>query len=110
MIADLSCGRGGDIKKYLSIRNKIEFIMGLDISSNINEAAQRYHYLMGPKPKALFLQYDTSKSILEKEGCLGDTEICETMIDIIMNKVIQFLKNSKKYKEIIKGLLSKALI
>ena len=55
MIADLSCGRGGDIKKFYQFRNKIEFIMGLDISSNINDTtAQRYHYLMGPKPKALF--------------------------------------------------------
>ena len=70
MIADLSCGRGGDIKKYLSINNKVEFILGLDISSNINESAQRYHYLANPKPKALFLQYDTSKSISEKMGRL----------------------------------------
>ena len=97
MIADLSCGRGGDIKKYLSIKNKIEFILGLDVSSNINEAAQRYHYLMGAKPKALFLQYDTSKSIMEKQGCLGDTEVCETMIDMIMN---QSQSIPKKYKDI----------
>ena len=53
MIADLSCGRGGDIKKYLSIKNDIAFILGLDISSNVNEAAQRYYYLQNPKPKAL---------------------------------------------------------
>ena len=96
-IADLSCGRGGDIKKYLSIKNKVEFILGLDVSSNINEAAQRYHYLSKPKPKALFLQYDTSKSIMSKEGCLGDTEICETMIDIIMNKSQSV---SREYKDI----------
>lgn len=104
MIADLSCGRGGDIKKYLSIRNKIEFMMGLDISSNINEAAQRYHYLMGTKPKALFLQYDTSKSILEKEGCLGDTDICETMIDIIMNKSHSVSKEFKEVQRDYKGI------
>ena len=69
-IADLSCGRGGDNKKYTSIRNKINFLLGLDISTNVNEAAQRYHSMRQPKPKALFLQFDTSKSIETKEGCI----------------------------------------
>ena len=104
MIADLSCGRGGDIKKYLSVKNKVEFILGLDISSNINEAAQRYHYLMGEKPKALFLQYDTSKSIMEKQGCLGDIEICETMIDMIMNQSQSVPKEFKDVQRDYKGL------
>ena len=97
MIADLSCGRGGDVMKYLSIKNEVGFLLGLDISSNINEAAQRYYYLPKPKPRALFLQYDTSKSIVNKEGCLGDREICETMIDMILNKSKSF---TKKYKDI----------
>ena len=86
MIADLSCGRGGDIKKYLSIANNIEFILGLDIASNVNEAAQRYYHLNGQNPKAMFLQFDTSKSIYQKQGCLGDKEKCENMLDIIFNK------------------------
>lgn len=101
MIADLSCGRGGDIKKYLSINNKVEFILGLDISSNINESAQRYHYLANPKPKALFLQYDTSKSISEKMGCLGDSEMCETLLDMIFHKSKSF---PKKYNQIQKNI------
>ena len=105
MIADLSCGRGGDIKKYLSIKNNIAFILGLDISSNVNEAAQRYYYLQHPKPKALFLQFDTSKSIMDKQGCLGDTpetiEKCENLLYIISHKSKSF---SKEYKHIQKSL------
>jgi len=103
MIADLSCGRGGDIKKYISSKNKIEFIMGLDISGNINEASQRYHYLPKPKPKSLFLQYDTSKTIEKKEGCLGSIkhrEICSDMLDMISGKSKSF---HKKYKDIQKN-------
>jgi len=111
MIADLSCGRGGDIKKYLSIRNPIEFILGLDISGNINEAAQRYHYLPKPKPKALFLQFDTSLSIETKVGCLGSTEekkeVCETMIDMILGQSKSYHKQykdiQKKYVGLAKG-------
>lgn len=102
MIADLSCGRGGDLKKYLSIRNQVEFILGLDISGNINEAAQRYHYIPKPKPKALFLQFDTSQSIEKKEGILGDKEISETMLDMIQGKSKAY---HKKYKEIQKNYL-----
>jgi len=112
MIADLSCGRGGDIKKYLSIRNNIEFIMGLDISSNVNEAAQRFHYLTNPKPKAVFLQYDTSKSIEKGEGCLvikdkdkDKRDICTSMIDMVLGKSKSF---HKKYSDIQKQYLGLA--
>jgi len=110
MIADLSCGRGGDIKKYLSIRNNIEFIMGLDISSNVNEAAQRFHYLTNPKPKALFLQCDTSLSIEDKEGCLiikdkDKHDICNNMLDMILGKSKTF---HKKYSDIQKQYLGLA--
>ena len=107
MIADLSCGRGGDINKYLSCKNEIEFILGLDISSNINEAAQRYHYKHKPKPKALFLQYDTSKSIEKQEGCIVSMnkekqEICCDMLDMIFGKQKTY---HKKYKDIQKKYL-----
>ena len=97
LIADLSCGRGGDIKKYLSVRNKVEFILGLDISGNINEAAQRYHYIPKPKPKSLFLQFDTSQPVEKKQGILGDKELSETMLDIIFGKSKAY---PNKYKQI----------
>ncbi len=104
MIADLSCGRGGDIKKYLSIKNKVEFILGLDISGNINEAAQRYHYMNPPKPKALFLQFDTSKSIERTEGCVSqDTdknEIGSTMLNMIFKRSSSY---PKKYTRVHKN-------
>ena len=110
MIVDLSCGRGGDIKKYISSKNKIEFILGLDISGNINEASQRYHYLPKPKPKSLFLQYDTSQSIEKKEGCLGSTaskEICSDMLDMISGKSKSFHKKYKDVQKSYAGLATK---
>ena len=62
--------------------------MNLDISDNINEAAQRYHSVKQPKPPAVFLQYDTSLSIEKREGCKDESkrEICETMLDMIEGK------------------------
>ena len=70
-ILDTSIGRGGDLNKYLRSENKIDFLLGLDISNDINKAAKRY-YLKNKKDKALFLQYDTSKSISGGEGCVGE--------------------------------------
>jgi len=111
MIADLSCGRGGDIKKYMTSKNKVEFIMGLDISGNINEAGQRFHYLSKPKPKALFLQYDTSKSVEKKEGCLGSTEeskeLCTTMIDMVLGNTKTFPKKFKEVSDTYAGIATK---
>jgi hypothetical protein len=110
MIADLSCGRGGDIKKYISSKNNIEFILGLDISGNINEASQRYHYLPKPKPKSLFLQFDTSKSIEKKEGCLGSSErkeVCSDMLDMISGKSKSFHKKYKDVQKSYTGLATK---
>jgi hypothetical protein len=109
-IADLSCGRGGDTKKYLSIRNDVGFILGLDISSNINEAAQRYHYERKPKPPALFLQFDTSQSIEDKSGCLGDIteklEICDTMLNMIFKKTKSYPKKYKQIQSVYSGIAS----
>ena len=99
-IADLSCGRGGDIKKYLSIRTKVDFLLNLDISDNINEAAQRYHSVKQPKPPAVFLQYDTSLSIEKREGCKDESkrEICETMLDMIEGKSRTYPKEYRYIK------------
>lgn len=110
-VVDLSCGRGGDNSKYLASENKLEFYLGLDISSNVNEAASRYYYdtrfrdKYKEKPKALFLQYDTSKSILNKEGCLGEN--CETYLDILLGSDKTYSKDMKsihkKYNGLLKG-------
>ena len=67
-----SIGRGGDIQKYLRSENPISFLLGLDISPDINKAAKRYYLLGKDKPKALFLQYNTGTLIKRGEGCVGD--------------------------------------
>ena len=85
--------------------------MGLDISGNINEAAQRFHNQYKPKPKALFLQYDTSKSIEKKEGCLASTdekkEVCSTMIDMIFGSGKTFHKKYKGFQKEYSGIAKK---
>ena len=95
-VVDLSCGRGGDNMKYTKHEN-IKFYLGLDISSNVNEAAQRYYHQYGKKPVATFLQYDTSKDIKTNEGCLGDKDLCKTMLNAILGKEKSF---HKQYKDI----------
>ena len=63
MIMDTSIGRGGDIQKYLKIKN-VSFIFGLDISNNTKEACRRYYFSKQKrKPNSVIIQYDTSKSI-----------------------------------------------
>ena len=91
-ILDTSCGRGGDSQKYIALskHKTVEFYLGLDISSNITEAANRYYYesQKNKVPKALFLQYDTSKYIHLKEGCMNFK--CEQILDILMNNTKQY--------------------
>ena len=75
-VLDTSFGRGGDISKYyphtgFEDKDKsIEFLLGLDISSNINEAARRYYQQYMMKGLAMFIQYDTSKSIISGDGLM----------------------------------------
>lgn len=100
-ILDTSCGRGGDNQKYLR-RNKknIKFILGLDISDNVREAANRYYHesLKENVPKGLFLQFDTSKNIKNKEGCMNDS--CKDILDIIFgNKSSYDKKYGTLYKD-----------
>ena len=85
-ILDTSIGRGGDLNKYLRSENKIDFLLGLDISNDINKCAKRY-YLKNEKTKALFLQYDTSKSIKGGEGCVGEhIDRNKLLIDILYDR------------------------
>ena len=96
-IVDTSIGRGGDIKKYLSSKNKINLLMGLDIASNVNEAGQRFYYDKTGKTKGLFLQYDTSLSIEDNEGAINDKENVYTLLNLVLGKEKTF---HKKYKDI----------
>jgi hypothetical protein len=106
-ILDTSIGRGGDINKYLRSDNKIDFLLGLDISNDINKAAKRY-YLKNEKTKALFLQYDTSKSISGGEGCVGDhIDRNKSIIDILYNRQRSLPKELRPLVPKYKGLCKK---
>ena len=110
-IMDTSIGRGGDIKKYLSSKNKIEFLFGLDISSDVTKkAAERYYNENMKKPKAYFMQYDTGELILKGNGYVGQDSNIERnkiMMNILLNKKLTIPKEYKSVRKDYKGLVSK---
>ena len=59
-ILDLSCGREGDISKYINKDTKVNFMLGLDISSNVHEACKRF-YKDDNGVQAAFFEHKTSK-------------------------------------------------
>ncbi|MAD57228.1 MAG: hypothetical protein CMK44_01465 [Porticoccus sp.] len=104
-IMDTSIGRGGDIKKYLFSKNPIDFIFALDISPDIRKATYIYQMEVSKKPRALFMQYDTSESIENGAGFKGNDEIIDRnrhLIDIIYDKKKNIPKKyegiEKKYR------------
>ena len=106
-ILDTSIGRGGDLNKYLRSGAKIDFLLGLDISGDINKCAKRY-YLKNEKTKALFLQYDTSKSIKGGEGCIGEhIERNKLLIDILYDRQRSLPKELRPLVPKYKGLCKK---
>jgi len=74
-ILDLSCGRGGDIQKYIHRDINPSFLMGIDISNNVNEACQRY-YNEKTSVKGLFIRGDTSLNIKTRK-CQNINDISE---------------------------------
>jgi len=106
-ILDTSIGRGGDTGKYLRSKNSISFLLGLDISPDINTSAKKF-YLTGDKTTALFLQYDTSKSISGGEGCVGDhIERNKLIIDILYGRQKGLPKELRPVGTKYKGLCKK---
>tara|TARA_B100000900_G_C20600692_1_gene725457 strand:+ start:2562 stop:6413 length:3852 start_codon:yes stop_codon:yes gene_type:complete len=106
-ILDTSIGRGGDLNKYLRSDNDISFLLGLDISNDINKCAKRY-YLGNNKTKALFLQYDTGKSIKGGEGCVGDyIDRNKLLIDILYDRQKALPKELRPLVPKYKGLCKK---
>ena len=102
-IMDTSIGRGGDINKYLYSKNKIKFLLGLDISGDVNNAAKRFYLETKQKPKAMFIQYDTSESIKDGFGYKGTDEMIErnrNLINIIYNKNKSLPKEYTKIEKI----------
>ena len=110
-VLDLSCGRGGDNRKYINKDTKVTFLLGLDISSNIHEACKRY-YDEGNRIKGAFLRADTSKNIQNGECAMiegGDQEDrnhCETMVNILYKNMKPIPKEYKKINTKYSGLAS----
>ena len=110
-ILDTSVGRGGDIKKYLGSDCKISFFLGLDISSNINEAGKRYYFERMSKPNAMFIQYDTSLPIHTGEGCVGtdkDIKKNKHLIDILYKNNKSLPKEFRQIEREYRGLGTKS--
>jgi len=106
-VLDTSVGRGGDLKKYLGSDKEISFFLGLDISPDVNEAAKRYYTERMKKPKAMFLQYDTSQPIHTGEGCVGsETAVLKNhqLIDILYKNQTHVSKEYRKIDGIYRGL------
>ena len=103
-VLDTSIGRGGDIGKYLRCNN-IKFLLGLDISPDVNTAAKKYYLSGGNKPKGMFLQYDTSKSIKGGAGCVGDhVERNKLLIDVLYDRQKALPKELRPLVPKFKGL------
>jgi hypothetical protein len=106
-ILDTSIGRGGDIGKYLR-SGDVNFLLGLDISPDVNIAAKKYYLSGGDKPKAMFIQYDTSKSIKGGAGCVGNyTERNKLLLDILYDRQKALPKELRPIVPKFKGLCKK---
>ena len=103
-ILDTSIGRGGDIGKYLRSGN-VNFLLGLDISPDVNIAAKKYYLSGGDKPKAMFIQYDTSKSIKGGSGGVGEhVERNKLLLDILYDRQKALPKELRPIVPKFKGL------
>ena len=94
--------------KYLrNDDSNISFLMGLDISPDVNKAAKRY-YLKNNTPKAIFMQYDTSMSISDGIGCVGEhKDRNKLMIDILYDRQKSLPKELRPLTAKYKGLCKK---
>ena len=107
-ILDTSIGRGGDLNKYFADESthgkEIKFLLGLDISSNVNEAARRFYKEYMKKGKAMFLQYDTSKSIIKGDGLINkeDKPYYSIIFEPSVSVPKKFQKVKKKYNTLVR--------
>ena len=111
-ILDLSFGQGGDTKKYLNNEINCSFLLGLDISSNIDEACKRV-YREKTNTKTAFFRADTSKNIqngecTEIDGITEEERIhSNTLINILygVNKSIpeEYTNIQRRYYGIAKN-------
>jgi hypothetical protein len=108
-ILDMSCGRGGDIQKYLHEHIKPELLVGIDISNNVSEACKRY-YNEKTKVPGVFIRGDTSKNIRTSQ-CKDIPEISdfdsvhtETMLQILYGNDKNIPEKYKKISPNYKGM------
>jgi len=87
-IMDTSIGQGGDLQKYFTDYIYCSFLFGLD-KSPVNEACHRYidkqvynrRSKKSKLPLSIFIQFDTSKNIIEKEGLVEEDEYQRNIIN-----------------------------
>jgi hypothetical protein len=90
-VLDLSCGRGGDVPRFVDKDSNVEFLFGIDISTNVSEACQRF-YKSRKKVKGVFIRGNTGKNIkdgdmLQIEDVESDDMVhSETMLNILYDK------------------------
>ena len=106
-IMDTSIGQGGDINKYFTFYLKCKFLFGLDIS-NVNEACKRYikKHIYNEKyqiPAAIFIKYDTSKNIIQKEGIDRHDTYQQNILNSLYNKGVNIDPEYEYIDSIIKG-------
>ena len=110
-IMDTSIGRGGDIQKYLRASDTLEFLLALDLSSDVNIAAKRYYnerLQSSRNNHALFIQYDTGASIKSGSGCRGPHEDRnKQLIDILYGKDKNIGRDLRKIIPLYKNLATK---
>ena len=106
-IMDTSIGQGGDLQKYFSDDVHCTFLFGLD-KSPVNEACHRYvekqvynrRIRKSKPPLSIFIQFDTSKNIIEKEGLLEEDEYQRNIINSIYGNGTIDKKYSYIHKEL----------
>ena len=105
----MSCGRGGDIQKYLHEHIKPKLLVGIDISNNVGEACKRY-YNEKTKVPGVFIRGDTSKNIRTGQ-CKEIPEISdfdslhtETMLQILYGNDKNIPEKYKKISPNYKGM------
>lgn len=117
---DTSCGRGGDLSKWLSEDSHIDFLLGLDISRDIREASKRLYNSKqynqkGFKKDIVFAMSDTSENI--KDGSsLSIDGVDQSLPEMIYSKHILDILYGRnlgdipeEYAEIKHNLQKKAL-
>ena len=104
-IMDTSIGQGGDLSKYMNPEIGTKFIFGLD-KSNVNEACKRFYRMNNKKLDGIFIQYDTSKNIINQEGLDWQSNNENTILNILYGVKGEI---DPKYKTLKKILDKKAL-